>query len=278
MNFRPKPNRILEALKKGEIPLGMEVNTGNPSIIEILGNTGFDFYMLDMEHTRINRETMEHCIRAADAAGITTIVRVTENEPGLIRHTQEAGAQGVVVPRVKTPDDVQKIIDAVRYSPEGKCGVCPLVRAANYSNESYEEYIEYSNQNTMIIPLLEDKTGFDNAEEIFAMLKPEVDAVGTGMGDLRFSIRKRGEKADPQHPYIKEAADKVVKLSKKTGVPIMDMAFSPENARETIDRGTRILLYSLDQMLFYKLCKEIVKSVKGTSYDEDYKGYDKEDN
>jgi len=263
MSFRPKPNRILEALKRGEIPLGMEVNTGNPSIIEILGYTGFDFYMLDMEHTRINRETMEHCIRAADTAGITTIVRVTENEPGLIRHAQEAGAQGVVVPRVKTPEDVQRIIESVRYGPEGKCGVCPLVRAANYSDEGYEEYIEYSNRNTMIIPLLEDKTGFENAEGIFALLKPDVDAIGTGMGDLRFSLRKKGEKADRQHPYIKEAADKVAALSKKTGVPIMDMAFSPESARETIARGTRILLYSLDQMLFYKLCKDIVKSIKG---------------
>ena len=54
MSFRPKPNRILEALKRGEIPLGMEINTGNPSIIELLVYTGFDFYMLDMEHTRLN--------------------------------------------------------------------------------------------------------------------------------------------------------------------------------------------------------------------------------
>jgi 4-hydroxy-2-oxoheptanedioate aldolase len=263
MNFRPKKNRILEALKKGEIPLGMEINTGNPSIIEILAYTGFDFFMLDMEHTRLNRETMEHCVRAADAAGITTLVRVTENELGLIRHAQEAGAQGVVVPRVKNPEDVQKTIDALRYGPEGRCGVCPSVRAANYSDDGYEEYIEYSNQNTMIIPLLEDKTGFENAEEIFSLLKLGVDAIGTGMGDLRFSLRKPGQKADRQHPYIEEAAAKVASLSKKTGIPIMDMAFSPEGAKETIARGTRILLYSLDQLLFYNLCQDIVRAVKG---------------
>jgi 2-keto-3-deoxy-L-rhamnonate aldolase RhmA len=115
----------------------------------------------------------------------------------------------------------------------------------------------------MIIPLLEDRTGFENAEEIFALLKPDVDAIGTGMGDLRFSLREAGKKADTQHPYIKEAAEKVAALSKKTGVPIMDMAFSPEGARETIARGTRILLYSLDQMLFYRLCQDIVRAVKG---------------
>jgi len=263
MNFRPKPNRILEALKKGEIPLGMEINTGNPSIIEILAYTGFDFYMLDMEHTRLNRETMEHCIRAADAAGITTLVRVTQNDPGLIRHAQEAGAQGVVVPHVENPQDVRKIIDAFRYPPEGKCGVCPAVRAANFSSADYEEYIEYSNRNNMIIPLLEDKSGFDNAEEIFTLLKPGVDAVGPGMGDLAFSLTIPGQKVDRQHPFIREAAEKVASLSKKTGIPIMDMAFSPEGAKETIARGTRILLYAIDQLLFYELCKDIIKAVKG---------------
>jgi 2-keto-3-deoxy-L-rhamnonate aldolase RhmA len=263
MNFRPKQNRILEALKKGEIPLGMEVNTGNPSIIEILAYTGFDFYMLDMEHARLNRETMEHCIRTADATVITTRVRVTQSDPGLIRHVQEAGAQGVVVPHVETPQDARKIIDALRYPPEGKCGVCPSVRAANFSEAGYQEYIEYSNQNNMIIPLLEDKNGFDNAEEILALLKPGVDAIGTGMGDLAFSLAKPGEKADRQHPFIKEAAEKVASLSRKTGIPIMDMAFSPEGAKDTITRGTRILLYAIDQLLFYNFCQDIVRAVKG---------------
>jgi 2-keto-3-deoxy-L-rhamnonate aldolase RhmA len=263
MSFRTRENRILTSLRKGEIPLGMEVNTGDPSIIEILGYTGFDFCMLDMEHSRMSRETMENCIRAADAAGITAIVRVTQNDAGLIRQVQEAGAQGVVVPHVETTADLQKVIDAVRYAPEGKCGVCPSVRAANYSTEDYEKYIEYCNQNTMIIPLLEDRNGFENAKEIFDMLKPEVDAIGTGMGDLAFSLTKPGHKVDRQHPYIKEAAAKVAELSRQTGVPIMDMAFSPESARDTIARGTRILLYSIDQLVFHDLCRDIVRAVKG---------------
>jgi hypothetical protein len=74
MTFRPRQNRILAALEKGEIPLGMQMYTGDPSLIEILAYTGFDFYMLDMEHSRVNVETMDHCIRAADAAGKGTTV------------------------------------------------------------------------------------------------------------------------------------------------------------------------------------------------------------
>ena len=157
---------------------------------------------------------------------------------------------------------MQNIINALRYPPEGKCGVCPSVRAANFSSAGYDEYVKYANQNTMIIPLLEDRDSFDNAEEIFAMLKPGVDAIGTGMGDLAFSLTKPGQKVNRQHPFIKEAATKVARLSEKTGIPIMDMAFSPEGAKDTIARGTRILLYSIDQFLFYDICQDIVRAVK----------------
>ena len=114
----------------------------------------------------------------------------------------------------------------------------------------------------MIIPLLEDVAGFDNAEEIFSQLKPGLDAIGTGMGDLSYSLARPGQKADRQHPLVKEAAAKVVSLSQKTGIPVMDMAFSPDHARETVKNGTRILLYSIDQMLFYSLCQDIISNLK----------------
>ena len=262
MTFKKKINRILATLSQGKVPIGMQVDTANPGIIEILAYAGFDFYMLDMEHSRTNPETMENCIRAADAAGITTVVRVVQYDPGMIRHAKEAGAQGIIVPHVETPQDMRKIIDAVRYASEGKCGVCPTQRAANYSSESFVEYTEYSNLNTMIIPLLEDKSGFENAEDIFTMLKPGVDAVGTGMGDLAFSLTEPGQKVNLKHPYVIEAAAKTAALSKKTGVPIIDMAFSFEAARETLNKGTKILLFSIDQFLFYETCRDIVRGMR----------------
>jgi 2-keto-3-deoxy-L-rhamnonate aldolase RhmA len=264
MTFRPRQNRILAALAKGEIPLGMQIYTGDPTMIEILAYTGFDFYMLDMEHSRVNIETMEHCIRAADAAGITTLVRVLENDAGLIRQAMEAGAQGVIVPHVETAQDARKAVDAIRYPPEGKCGTCPAIRAANFSAAGFREYMEYSNQNTMLIPLLEDKNGIENAEEIFAQLKPGVDAVGVGRGDLSHTLpTEPGQNIGMQHPYIKEAYDKAIAISKRTGIPLIDNVFDPEDAKSMMDKGVKMLIYLIDQMLFYNLCLDIVRAVKG---------------
>jgi 2-keto-3-deoxy-L-rhamnonate aldolase RhmA len=270
MTIRFKKNGINTALKKGKIPLGMQVYTGNPSIIEILAYTGFDFYMLDMEHSRVNPETMEHCIRAADAAGITTIVRVTENNPSLIRHAIEAGAQGVIVPHIDNVRDVRRAIEAVRYPPEGKCGTCGSIRSNFWGALRNHDYLEYSNKNVMLIPLLEEKTGIDNAEEILAQLTPGLDAVGIGRGDLMLSLRTKSEdnKNEPhpkrglQHPYIREAYDKVLSIANRMGIPLIDNIFSPEDAKTQVNMGIKILIYFIDQQLFRQLCEEKVREVK----------------
>lgn len=266
MTFRPRTNRILEELSKGKTPLGMQIYTGDPSFIEILGLTGFDFYMLDMEHARVNVETMEHCIRAADSVGITTVVRVAHNDPSLIRQSIEAGAQGVFVPHVKNKDDAHKAVEAIRYPPEGKCGICSVIRSANYSIPGWDDYLADSSKNTMLLPILEDPEAIDKAEEIFAALKPGTDAVWFGRGDLAQSITKPGQKVDWDHPYIAEAFDKVLKLSDETGIPVVAIPWPDitiESARDALNKGAKIMLYSIEQLLFYNLCLDVVKSLKG---------------
>jgi len=265
MTFKPRPNRILVELEKGNVPLGMQIYTGDPSLIEILGHAGFDFFMLDMEHSRVNVETMEHCIRAADSVGITTIIRVAHNDPSLIRQSIEAGAQGVFVPHVKNKEDAQKAVDAIRYPPEGKCGICSVIRSANYSIPGWDDYLAHSSKQTMLIPILEDPEAIDKAEEIIAELKPGTDAVWFGRGDLAQSITQPGKKVDWDHPYISEAFDKVLALSEKTGIPTVAIPWpqiTPACAREALDRGAKIMLYSIDQLIFYNTCLEIVQAMK----------------
>ena len=114
MSFKPfsRPNKVLEALARGDTPLGMQMYTHDPDLVEIVGFTGFDFVMLDMEHNRTNPETMVHLIRAAEASGLTPLVRVGANDVFLIRSAVESGAQGIVVPHVKTADEARAAMAA----------------------------------------------------------------------------------------------------------------------------------------------------------------------
>jgi 2-keto-3-deoxy-L-rhamnonate aldolase RhmA len=265
MSYISKRNRILEALEKDEFPLGMFISTGEPMLIEILGYTGFDFCVVDMEHTCLTVERMEHCIRAADAAGITLLVRVGENSPNTIRHVIESGAQGVIVPHVKNREDARKAVEFVRYPPEGKCGICPLVRAANFSITGWNEHLKHSSKQIMVIPLLEDSEAIDNLEGIFAELKPGVDAVGFGPADFAHSLTPPGGAVNWSHPYVTEAFDKILEKSQETKIPIMGVPWpvcTPEHAKAALQRGVKIMLYQGDLPLFYDLCQDIVQAIK----------------
>jgi 2-keto-3-deoxy-L-rhamnonate aldolase RhmA len=264
--FIPKPNRVLAALAKGETPMGMQMYTCSPEMIEIVGYTGFDFVMIDMEHTRVNTETMVHCIRAAEVSGITPMVRVPENNPARIRAAVESGAQAIVVPHIKNAQEAQRAQEAVRYPPEGKCGICPAIRAAYYSQDGWEEYMAHSNKQTMFIPLLEDVEAIENAEEIFALLKPGRDAVGVGLADISNSLLQPGGKVDWQHPYLNEAMAKVRALSEKTGIPMKGMPWPKADLASTkaaLANGVKILIYFPDLYFWYETCRNIIKEVRG---------------
>ncbi|WP_052124061.1 HpcH/HpaI aldolase family protein [Ureibacillus manganicus] len=266
MAFRPKQNRILEAIRNGRVALGMEVYTSNPSLIEIIGYAGFDFYKLDMEHTRINPETMEHCIRAADAVGLTTLVKVPDLNPITIMHAIEAGAQAISVPHIKNREDARKAVSAVRYPPEGNLGSCSSIRSASYSTKGWDEYLKHHSSETMLMAVLEDKEAIDNVEEIFAELKPGVDAVSFGRGDLAQSLAKPGEEVDWDHPFVMEAYEKVLEVSKRTGIPVNAVPWPDatlSNVKAAIDKGAQICLYTIDQLLFYEACQNIVKEMEG---------------
>ena len=265
--FIYKPNKVLEALKKNEIPLGMQMYSHDPDLIEIVGYAGFDYVMLDMEHSRVNPETMVMLIRTAEASGLTPIIRVGENNPLLIRSAVESGAKGIIVPHIRNAEEARRALNAMRYPPEGTCGMCPAIRASYYSQDAWEEYMAYTNDNVMFIPLLEDVEAIDNAEEIIAQLKPGVDGLGLGLGDIANSLlTKKGEKVQWQHPYLGEAFKKVMPLTQKANIAVMGMAWPKadlESFKATLANGTKIILFFPDTHFWAEMCRDIIKKLRG---------------
>ncbi|MCE5252956.1 MAG: hypothetical protein LLG45_01910 [Actinomycetia bacterium] len=269
MTFKPylRPNRVLEALAGGETPLGMQMYTHDPDLVEIVGYAGFDFVMLDMEHNRTNPETMVQLIRAAEVSGLSPLVRVGANDAFLIRSAVESGAQGIVVPHVKTAEEARAGLVAGHYPPEGKCGICPAIRASGYSQDNWEEYMAASNRQIMFIPLLEDVEAIDNAEEIISVLKPGRDAVGVGGADIANAMLKEpGERVQWAHPYLKEANEKVKAICEAKGIPIMGMAF-PTSDRAGVEtaraNGVKIVIFYPDSHIWMQACRKIIEEVRG---------------
>ena len=129
-----------------------------------------------------------------------------------------------------------------------------------------EEYMAYSNKNVMFIPLLEDVEAIDKAEEIIALLKPGRDAVGLGLADIANSLlTKPGEKVQWQHPYLKEAFDKVVPIAEKAGIPLIGMSWPKADlasAKATIANGTKALIFFPDTHFWAEMCRNIIKEMR----------------
>jgi 2-keto-3-deoxy-L-rhamnonate aldolase RhmA len=258
---RFEKNRLIAMLERKEVPLGMQAFAADPALIEVLGLTGFDFVMLDSEHSHANPRAIEDLIRTAERANVVPFVRVPDRRNATdMRRALEAGAMGLFIPMVRSADDVRFAIDAAYFPPKGDRGICPSIRAANYSFRSFEQYAAWNNQEVLIIPLIEHPDGVDNIEEICAL--EEVKLVTFGAGDLAYAMGLGTQMMAA--PEVQAAYRKVLETAKRHGVyviggPILDP--TPENCRKALEDGVSVFTLGLDILGFRRFCEQTVKSL-----------------
>jgi 2-keto-3-deoxy-L-rhamnonate aldolase RhmA len=254
-------DRIRHALNEGRIPLGLQSFSGSAPLLEIAGLAGFDFVMIDTEHACIDSAQVEQLVRACETVDLTALVRVSENSPTSIRKALEAGAHGVVIPQVRSADDVQEALDAARYPPVGTRGMCPATRAAKYSIEGWDEYVARSNESVLVIPILEHPDAIQHAKAICAL--PGIDIVNFGAGDLGMALGLGG--AGLRGQEVRSALDDVLAAAAETGVVVLSVPFpdvSLESCRALLDRGVRVLLHTVDELLFMNACRDTVTTLQ----------------
>ncbi|MBW2149309.1 MAG: hypothetical protein JRG73_15015 [Deltaproteobacteria bacterium] len=262
-----KKNSLKKALAEGKVVCGCAVMSRSPVIVEMLGYTGFDFVFIDTEHAPIGSDTtLENLIRAAEASGIAPIVRVKENAEHFIRNALEAGAQGVVVPHVASGEDAAKAVKYARFPPRGTRGADPTVRSARYRCGAFnwEEFINESNEEAMVIPLLEDREFLPNLEEILSV--DGIDALSFGPTDYALSIGLN-LLYDFNHPKIVEAFEAVVRGAVKKGLPVLCVVnpMTVEQSKKLQDMGAKFQLFGTDISIisttFTALMHDVVSKV-----------------
>jgi len=263
-------NRLIDMLERRYVPLGMQCFTGDPALIEVMGLTGFDFAMIDTEHSGNNSRSLEGTIRAIELAGMTALVRVPDlHDEVAIRRALEAGAGGLFLPLVRSAEDVRRAADAAFFPPRGRRGICPAIRAASYDFAHFREYTEWNNSEVLLIPMFEQPQAIDNVEEICAL--EEVKMIVFAPGDLAYSM---GEGTlMMKSPKVQEAYAKVLAAAKKHGVhviggPVLDP--TPEGCRKALQDGVSVLTLGLDTLGFRRFCEQTVAAtnagVEGTGW------------
>ena len=198
-----RENRVKKVMREGKLALGTYVTFADPQIVEIIGLAGYDAAFIDMEHTDFDLRLVGEMIRAADLAGVTSIVRVPDNDEKLILRILDAGAEGIIVPHVDGLAGAQRAVEAVRYAPLGHRGGAGGTRAAGYGSIGWDEHVRSSNEQILLSVMTEDEKGVNDIEAIAAL--DGVDLVSIGPTDFSEYMGIR----DPQSPELRAKLDRV---------------------------------------------------------------------
>ena len=201
-----KKNELKRRLKKGEITLGTWGDIPSSSVVNILGASGLDFVIIDMEHGPFSIETAEDCVRAAESEGCTPIIRVAKNDEAYIVSALDIGAHGIIVPHVETVKDAENAISHIKYHPIGHRGFTPYTRAGGYSKDNLETHAKKENEETMTILIIEGVQGIKNLDKIIA--NKHVDVIYIGQYDLSQAVGMPGKVNHPK--VIKFMEDRIV--------------------------------------------------------------------
>lgn len=254
-------NRLLQMLEARQVPLGIQCFTGDPALIEVLGQTGFDFVMLDCEHSGANPRSMEDLVRVSRLAGLAPYVRVPDPRAGTdIRRALEAGAEGIFLPEVHGVADIEAAASAAFFPPKGDRGICPAIRAAGYNFATFDEYTAWNNREIALVPLIENPDGVASIDAICA--HPDVHMVTFGSGDLGYSVGE--DTAMMAGPTVQDDYKKVLAAAKKHGVAVIGGPVLTPNAqdcRQALQDGVTIFCLGLDSLGFRMFCEQTVRAL-----------------
>ena len=231
-------NRAKQKLKSGQPVYGVISTSDDPQLAELFGLAGFDFYMLDAEHGLMDAAQVVNVIRACERVKMTPMVRVGSKDPKLVLQYLDAGMLGVMMPGLESISEVKMLIDAVKYAPLGKRGM-GMTRASGYVAVGQEavDYINLTNEQTMVIPQFEDAALFDRFEEMIS--QPGVDAVVIGPRDLSLNM---GFPDGPNHPEVQAMIDQVTAVCKKANVIAGITAGTRAGSAKQVARGITMIL------------------------------------
>ena len=232
-------NSLKRKVARRETTVGTWISSGSPNMVDLLRNLDFDWFVLDMEHSPINIETVGSMIQVLNGSRATPIVRVNQIDQGLCKAVLDAGAQGVMVPLVNTAEEARLAVRYCKYPPVGVRGAA-AAKASDYGL-SYADYIRKANDETMVIVQVETPQAVWNIREIVSVAG--VDAAFVGPSDLTMSM---GLLDDRSNPRVAEAMLTVVKACEDAGKFAGVMATTLEEARLDLQRGFRFISLATD--------------------------------
>lgn len=242
----------LRARVAGGLALGtFVIEQPSASTLTALSLAGFDFVILDMEHSSIGLTSLAHLIVAGQAAGLVVLVRPFGQDPSLVSKVLDMGAHGVMAPHVDTPQRATDIVRAARFAPRGTRGFSPLAKF-----DCLEEPLESLGNGSYVVVQVEGREGLERAPEIAAV--EGIDALFVGPYDLSLSLG-----VPPGSPEVHAAADRIAR-----GVPdhvaLGIYVDDPADSASWASRRFALQCVSFDGRMLADGARRVVSKARGT--------------
>ncbi|HHC08652.1 MAG TPA: 2,4-dihydroxyhept-2-ene-1,7-dioic acid aldolase [Actinobacteria bacterium] len=236
--------------------IGSWLQLADPAITEMMARAGFDWLVVDLEHTATGIDRAAEAIRIGDLAGVPMFVRLSGHDPAQIKRVLDAGARGIIAPTVRSRAEAEALVEAAFYPPRGRRGV-GLSRAQGFGL-TFEAYRDGAARDVVVVAQIEDADGVRNLDEILAV--DGITGFFVGPYDLSGSLGRPGEF---DHPEVRSALDELDRHLEPGGPMAGIHVVEPDPARlaAAVERGYRFVAFSSDMLIFSHRTAELAEAV-----------------
>ena len=245
---------FLDRLRNGEFLIATWIKTPHPHVVEVLCHSELDALILDAEHAPFGREALDQCILAARSGGKAVLVRPFANDHSAILQALDGGADGVVIPHIRSKQDAEMAVLACHYRPGGR-GFAGSTRAAGYTTKGMAAHRKAA-KNVAIIAQIEDAEALAEIDEIAGV--PGIDGLFIGRADLTVSS---GAETPDDHMVI-EAVDKICAACVKADMPVGMFLARPSDVNHWRERGATFFFLRSDQEFLLSGARELRAAIQ----------------
>ena len=249
-------DRFKAKIARGELCVGTSITFTDPAISELVGDAGYDFTWIDMEHCPIDISTALNHVMAVRGTGAAPFVRVPAGDPIIIKPVLELHPAAIIAPQVQTVADVERVVAACKYPPVGIRGFGPR-RGRGFGGQPYPEYLTDADEQIMVIVQIEHIDAVNALDEILAV--EGLDGLCVGFNDLAGSMGLSGKVTDPK---VIEVTEEVIRKPRQTDPTIgISMGYACAAVTHWLGLGLQWISLGGDFNLLYAKLKGMLDDV-----------------
>ena len=250
-------NKFIEKkIQSSGYSIGTWLSTYSLDIPEIFSKAGYDWIVIDLEHSSLSINQAAEMMRIIDLSGSIPFVRLSSNDSVQIKRVLDSGAKGIIVPNVNTLEDAKKIIKSAKYPPIGQRGV-GLARAQGYGKH-FKDYWKWQETEMSIIVQIENIIALNEIDEILSL--DGIDGFIIGPYDLSCSM---GNPGDFESKKFKDALNQILEAGHKNkslpGIHIIEPDLN--QLKNSINQGYKLIVYSVDIRMIETIAASIFRNL-----------------